>query len=84
MEETNLITRTYKKDGYICDIVIENVGSGHINTDVWLSKDGGAVKLFLFNITDKALDEVIEIVNKALCKDDTYTSALDEVDVYER
>lgn len=84
MEELNIITRTYKNGNYVCDIVIENKGDGHINTDVWLSKEGGAVKMYMFNLQDKTLDDVIKIVNEAIVKDDTYTSAIDEMDIYER
>lgn len=84
MEELNIITRTYKNGNYVCDIVIENTGDGHINTDVWLGKEHGAVKMYMFNLQDKTLDDVIKIVNEAIVKDDTYTSAIDEMDIYER
>ena len=79
LDEINIVTRTYQFGQYNIDLVIEN-NNGHLSTDVWISKDKGVLKLFMFRIKDKCLDDVIKIVETALNDDDTYTSNIDKND----
>ena len=84
MEELVLITRSYKFGDYQVDLVIEN-NDGKIQTDVWLCKlKEPAMKLWLFGIKDKTLDEVLKEVEETLKTDDTYISGFNDADEYVR
>lgn len=84
MEEMMLVTRSYKFGDYQVDLVIEN-NNGKVITDVWMCKaKEPAMKLWLFGVKDKTLDEVLKEVEETLKSDDTYISGFNDADEYVR
>lgn len=85
MEEMNIVTKSYRhKDKYQIDLVITTDVSGTVTTDVWIGHIDGALKLHMFGLRNKTLDEVMEIVEEELEDDDMYTEGIDEADVYQK
>lgn len=85
MEEMNIVTKSYKhKDKYQIDLVITTDVSGTVTTDVWIGHIDGALKLHMFGLRNKTLDEVMEIVEEELEDDDMYTECIDKANVYQK
>lgn len=85
MEEMNIVTKSYKhKDKYQIDLVITTDVSGTVTTDAWIGHIDGALKLHMFGLRNKTLDEVMEIIEEELEDDDMYTEGIDEADVYQK
>lgn len=84
MEELMIVTRSYRFRDYQVDLVIEN-NDGKVITDVWICRlEEPAMKLWLFGIEDKTLDEVLKEVEETLRKEESYISGFNEADKYIR
>lgn len=84
MEQMNIVTKSYKyKEKYQIDLVITTDDKGNVTTDVWIGHVGGALKMFMFDIKNRALDEVMELIEAHL-ETDVYTDGIDKEDIYER
>lgn len=83
MNKMNYKTSSYRLGDYQVDLVVTNDKKESLY-DVWLGHVGGAMKLYLFNMKAESESKVVNFVNKCLLNDDTYTSALDELDIYTR
>ena len=83
MEKVNYRTSSYRMGDYQVDLVVTEENNNK-SYDVWLGHIGGAMKLYLFNIKAKNEYRVVNLVYRCLMKDDRYTSALDELDIYVR
>ena len=82
MEELNFKTTSYRLGDYQVDLVVSKKNKQTV-TDVWLGHyPDGAMKLYLFGLIDEPIGRVVEIVNNCITKDNTYTSGLDEADIY--
>lgn len=71
--KNNIVQKTYTYKDILVDIIVENLGNGHINTDVWTKAPGQDVRtLFMFDLEDMTLDEVISVTNKAIDNGDVH------------
>ena len=71
--KNNIVQKTYTYKDILVDIIVENLGNGHINTDVWIKAPGQDVKtLFIFDLEDMTIDDVISVTNKAIDNGDVH------------
>lgn len=73
MKNKNIVQKQYEYKGVLVDIIVENLNNGHINTDVWIKAPGQDVKtLFMFDLEDMTIDDVISVTNKAIDNGDIH------------
>lgn len=73
MKNKNIVQKQYEYKGVLVDVIVENLNNGHINTDVWIKAPGQDVKtLFMFDLEDMTIDDVISVTNKAIDNGDIH------------